>query len=225
MAGEAVTPEEVSQERSFGALTERSPFTVTLDGEMMLKAQDGAATLVVKIEYPNGEPVSISVKLPLSDFPSARHFAEFAQATKSFFLERLRDAITSEALLHLQDVLYFVATDMGLEPPDKKKMIGVHLEETADRLSKWFEEIPDTPRRSRTTWTKHKLEKAARLAIIDLLQVETKITLDNIADEIRKHLPEDAPASGEALRKLLDRFGIKWRTLKADTMKLAKFRF
>jgi hypothetical protein len=221
LAGEAVSEEKTAKDgRSFGAFTERSPFTITLDGEVAINIQDSFVTLTLEIQYPGGTPITGKLRLPLSYFPSPELLAEFARDTKTVFTERLRDVLTSEAQLHMQDVAGYIIADMGIEPLNKNEIIAAHITETTDRLKKTLADIPDTPRRS--AWTTLTLERVARGATLEVIQKGKKVTLENVADAIRRYYPATAPVSGEALRKMLDRFGVDWRMLKADTTRRAK---
>ncbi len=199
------------------------PFTITLSGNLAVEARDGVMTIALEIEGEGDNPPPAEFPLSLGQFAGPDTLHTFLHSVDENFHRMLRTALVSETILHLADVIYFAGLAAGLESGGKQEIISSHLRRTAERLTSWLREAPEKPRGS--PWTRAALVNAARLAVMSIVKRKGRVTLTAVADEIRSHHGDAAPASGEALRKLLDRFEVDWRALKADTQKAFKVLF
>lgn len=195
-------------------------FTITLSGNLVMETRDGDVIIALEME---DNPRIAEFPLSVDQFALRDTLHGFLRTVHENFTQMLRGALADETALHLTDVIYFAGLAAGLESGGKQEIISSHLRRTAERLTSWLREAPEKPRGS--PWTRPALENAARLALLSLAGRREKITLDATVAEMRKLHGRDTPASGEALRKLLDRFKVDWKTLKADTQQAAKVLF
>jgi hypothetical protein len=216
--------EQDQNPRAF-TLQERSPFTITLSGDVIFEVHDGALTISLEVDQnkESSERVTGSRTVPLSYFPSPNILINFLQDVKRNFFELMRDNLIDETFLHLSDVSGFAASIRELDAISKQQIIEQHVEKTRDRLTKLLAPIPDS--QGRSFWTKHKLDVAVRVAAFFLIKEQKKLTLDAVTAEMRKNYGDNTPASGEALRKQLDLFKIDWMKLKAEVREYVKIRF
>ena len=195
-------------------------FTITLSGNLVMEPRDGDVIIALEME---DNPRIAEFPLSVDQFALRDTLHGFLRTVHENFTQMLRGALADETALHLTDVIYFAGLAAGLESGDKQEIISTHLRGTAERLTIWLSGLPEKPRGS--PWTRAALVNATRLAVFSIVKRKGRVTLTAVADEIRSHHGDAAPASGEALRKLLDRFEVDWRALKADTQKAFKVLF
>ncbi len=211
-------------ELPFGVMREESPFTITLKGNLVFEFGGAERTVktILEIEDAIGSPFS-SDAMPFSYFASPQLLGTFLAALKGNFFELMKQSLSEQLALDLALASGFVAHALELDTNGKEEIIEHHVQKTRERLKQLLSPLPDKARRA--VWTRPKLEQAARAAALNVYTSGDKLTLEAVADEIRKHYGANAPASGEALRKQLERFQIDWMKIKTDTKRFAKIRF
>jgi hypothetical protein len=187
-------------------------FGITITGEIEITLDGSLLRLKIKVNSSDegGEPSIGTMDVPLSLFPNTQQVLFFMRKTPETFGEKLRSALVPEAMLHLRDIAGFVM--MGDDPKleDKKEIIADHLNKTGKRLKEAFD-VPDKGQPSE--WTKWDLKRTIKGIIKDL--PKQLRTYDKVAKKMQKDYADIAPVSGEALRKLVERFDLNWRELKS----------
>ncbi len=198
-----------------GHAREVSPFTITIKGALVFEVNGGERALNLSLEIEDAPGSPFTNTQPLSNFPSSVALVNFLAEIKRNFFELMRQNLTAEIVLNMEDVSGFVAHMMGFGRENKREIVKNHVDKTESRISHLLSPMPDNPRR--VAWTKYALEYETRFALHLLTSGGRKTTLDTVADVLRERHPAVAPASGEALRKQLERFGLSWRKIKTDT--------
>ena len=96
------------------------------------------------------------------------------------------------------------------------KMLTNYFLEEADRHAPAVKLYSEHGKRGRPSgWNKDNLASALRAALITLARPKER-TLANVAVILKDTYGKEAPESGESLRKLIDRIGLDWKSLKAE---------
>jgi hypothetical protein len=187
-------------------------FGITITGEIEITLDGSLLRLKIKVNSSDegSKPSFGTMNVPLSFFPNAQQAFAVMRETPELFKDKLESALVPETMLHFGDVAGRVL--MGYDPKleDKKEIIADHLNKTAKRLKKAF----DVPTKGQPSeWNARELTLAIKGIVKDL--PKQLRTYDKVAKEMQKDYADIAPASGEALRKLVERFDLNWRELKS----------
>lgn len=202
---------------SGGVIREQSPFDFSFKGDLTFEVNGPKRTVTITLEVKgreSEEPQPFVTELPFQVFPTPEHIFTFLRDLKRNYFETLRDTLTQEAVLQLQDVTRFLGATMELTPESKEDIAKDHVESTRERVLTHLGSLPDKPKHSR--WTKHTLTHAVTAAAAEVGRANGKLTLQTVRDEMAKVHGDDTPASGEALRKQLEEFGVSWTKLKGE---------
>jgi hypothetical protein len=210
-----------------GIVREVSPFDFKLEGNLTFELGGNERTVKIILEIKNDPLSPYTNTLSFDLFPTFEAMLKYLSEIKGSFLdpEIVERHLAGELALNLDDVSGFVGHFMALGNQNKQDIIEHHVKATEKRLADLLNLLPDRPKRTRSAWTRYTLEREVRIAIQAVRKAGGKITLSTVRDELRERHGDDAPASGEALRKQLDVFKIDWMTLKAEAKAFAKFRF
>ncbi len=123
-----------------------------------------------------------------------------------FYLPRV---LVEEMSMSLRDQTNAALNDLKIETLDMKDIVDDHVRDTAER-------VKDTLGLQRmgqpSPWTKFRLSRAIRREVVSMPKEDR--TLENVAKRLQSAYPDEAPASSEALRKLISRFELNWRELR-----------
>lgn len=198
-------------------VTEHWPFTLTLQCDVVFIVEEGQLEIRLDIAAgpEGGEGSSQNMRLPLSMFVAPPLLNAFLRGLRHNFTDTLRDSLAQEAMLHLRDVTGAMLTLMEVQDVSREDIIRDHLEVTTQRLRVNLAALPERPRGG--AWTKIGLrDVVARAAARLCLQGITgrALNLDAVNAELRAEYGNQAPQSGEALRKQLADRGLSWRQIK-----------
>ncbi len=193
--------------------TLRSNFTITLTGEIVLQIDKPMLEMRIKVDPPANssyDPRISRLQVPLSLFPTGRSLLTATQGTQETFQTLLWEALSLETALHFNDAAHFALADGNLLPDERQQVIAQHTSKTAERLKRSLG-IPKKGQASK--WSGVELS----LAIKGVIQEHPKLprTYAAIAKRLNVNYGDKAPATGEALRKLIQRYGLNWKTLKS----------
>jgi hypothetical protein len=198
-------------------VTERWPFEFKWLCDLTFSVADNALTITLEIDK---GPNATRHELPpvaLSYFGTPDNLNNFLTDLKRNFFGGLRSSLTHEATLHLLDVRAALCSLMELEGADRASIIARHTAATAERLTHALARLPE--RQKSGAWTKIALKNAVQTAALKLLHRGVKgrkLTLDAVNAELRAEYGDQAPQSGEALRKQLEERELSWRALKSE---------
>jgi len=105
------------------------------------------------------------------------------------------------------------------------KALETFIDNTAKVSSTRLKSLFWTGPRTRSPWTIYTLEASVKRAMNAILARGEKLNQGNVADEMRRLDPENAPQSGHSLGVLLTRHELSWTTLKSHTKRGENVRF
>lgn len=128
-----------------------------------------------------------------------------------FFWSGLIETIMFEASAHLADAANYYLDEMGLDPAPvkRKELVEMHINETRKRVSAYL-----NARGNRSKWTRRELERAIRGALAAL--PKQRRTQAEVVKKLKDTHARKAPPSVPALKQLVARHSLDWRTLKRD---------
>jgi hypothetical protein len=196
-----------------GTFVVRDPYTITLSGVIEMRLKKPHLEMQIKIDPPaesSNEPFAAKIQVPLSLFSDKESLSEVMSGSVACFKQALRDALTAETALHFVDAANYALADYNLSPDEKQEIIASHLSKTAERIKKTLG-IPTRGRRSK--WSAVDLS----LAIKGVIQTnkDRRWSYELVARHLKTTYGAKAPKTGEALRKLVEDFGLNWMTLKS----------
>ncbi len=164
----------------------------------------------VKLNWKDG------VRVPRSLFKDADAFNKWAAAVSRSFNQALPGALLHEALLQAQTHANFQLNARGIEAMSESDLIEIHVRESKKRLKANFSAARNRqPKGQYSQWNRLRLAQTIRDSL-SLLPKNQK-TLPDVVAALKVSHPDLAPASGDALRKLLFRFSLNWKELKKDS--------
>jgi hypothetical protein len=198
-------------------------FEFTIKGEIVAReSANGIVTINLEMEVNDAQPAILTertalgyrsfFRMPLKAFPSVEKREKWIEATKKNLLRTLIPIIVDEMRLHFSDVANYHLDRQGIEKVSKKEIVESHLTAASKRVRAV---VGAQGRGRRSQWTKLELSRASAAALASLPQ--QRKTLAGIAARLKEKHPDKAPANGEALRKLLDRFEISLESLQPDS--------
>jgi hypothetical protein len=200
--------------------SEEIDFTIEL--KIVAREIEGASPAEVTLSFDAGtgktDPSGVggghagTLTFPSRGFPDAESRTEWIQKAFSLFTVYLGHALTHEAFLLFVDAGNLAAETMGFDtdPVGRNELVKIHLKQTEQRVSNFMR-----ARGQRSKWTAAGLERAVRAALRSLPRKSRG--LDEVAAALRETYPKQAPVSGPALGKMLERFGIDWMKIKTDS--------
>lgn len=164
--------------------------------------------------------------------------AEDAQRFSTIFMQQVLDLIDNQAqiaaryfITNLEDELmrtlekhaHLAITFSGEGASESEKQLFARS--VLDNVKAWQGlEIRDVKERLKargpgqhSQWTKDELERVVR-GVLAILPTPRSRTYDKVTKILKGLYGDRAPESGEALRKMLDRFGLDWKKLKPDSI-------
>jgi len=205
-----------------GSFHETSYFSIAITGRIEAEQNGELLTLKVvidpkranvKIEPTEEDADAAPNATAITDIPAnlVAHAPRSAlwQDVRQNFIDLLRVTLTQETIFHFGDVVN--ATFLEYDPTlgSKRQIIEAHVERTAERLKRAFQ---ITTKGKPSEWTPLELTRAIRGIMRGL--PKSRRTYDTVAKKMQTVYGDKAPASGEALRKLVDRLELDWRSLK-----------
>jgi hypothetical protein len=207
-----------------------SSFDIRVTGNLVFSTGSGELSITLTVDTPAGAPlVEITITKPLTDFDSPEQFLSYLQLVKANFFNpvSLPAALAHETAERLVDATKFVGLHLGVAPDGFDAVIEDAIARRRERLIRDFSALPPETQ-TRSAWTPYTLQRAVQVALLELIDggvTRRGLTLERVADVIREHYSDIAPASGEALGKRLERFKLDWKKLKTDTWNAAKVGF
>jgi hypothetical protein len=106
-----------------------------------------------------------------------------------------------------------------LTAAEMKLMISIPDRSIADYLARLYYHTPTAEKTAPSPgqpsqWTGRELYHAVITAVWKLHKKKQKLSLDNAAEALKEEYPDKAPPTGNALRVLLQRFDIDWKSVK-----------
>lgn len=220
--GEPMTGPEIA--RRLRALTganveEVSPYVLNLRCDLVFKVAGGELCIALEIKGRDSETVEARddlAPIPLHVFGDVNTLNAFLEDMKRNFGSAMRGRLSHEAALLMRDTARALAVMHGVMNGDSESIIKAHTDSTAEGLRIVLANIPQ--KRHAGGWSKVALRNAVVVAAYRLLRRGVRgraLTLDAVRDELAAEHGQQAPASGEALRKQLEERGLNWRPLKA----------
>jgi hypothetical protein len=133
-----------------------------------------------------------------------------AHAGAISFRTHLPFVVAHESSLHLADMMNLALDEFYLREIDRADIVNSHIKQTALRIRTLLKS-PEPGQRSE--WDRLELMHALRRVMHEL--PASQRTFEIVARKLREITKRETPGSGEALRKLISRFGLKWKELKA----------
>jgi hypothetical protein len=206
--------------RANGVAQDITPFVIVIAGQIEAIAKsellEMRITIDPRVDYKierivpqNGEPQVQSMKIPLSLLAGVQPFKAWT-AIEDEFSDLLRDALTLETLSHFQDVINYVLLEIDPSLGNKRLLIAGHTTALTERLKVVFN-IP--LRGNPSEWSPLELTKAIS-GIMRGMDQRLR-TYTKVAERMRAIYGDKAPPSGDALRKLVERFKLDWMKLKS----------
>ncbi len=188
-------------------------FSFTIKGNLVVTKEESTVVLKHKFESYNW-PVSYTdtgeTEIPANLFANEEEVEKFALNVHRTFVASVLDAMLHEAELQLNDIVHFILSHMGLDSIDMREQVKRHARGTADRVKRQLEVQVAGPQ---AQWSNRALWRAVAQALKTLQKNEQ--TYANVTRILKEKYPDKAPETPEALRKMLDRLGIDWKSLKS----------
>jgi hypothetical protein len=166
----------------------------TRDGETL-------ETQLAERQHTMGSPVRL-----FQDNEQLQRWFRTAVQKLLFYLPRI---LVEEMSMSLRDQTNAALNELKIEALDMKDIVDDHVRDTTER-------VKDTLGLQRmgqpSPWTKFRLSRAIRREVVSMPKEDR--TLENVAKRLQSAYPDEAPASSEALRKLISRFELNWRELR-----------
>ncbi len=194
------------------------PFRTAISGTLFFEKKGDQLEVLIEhaisgdVDTKKLEKVKL-FEVPVSGFKSDEHLIEWAAEVALTFQTFAASALAHETLEHLSDVVYYISFQMGITSEKYSEIIKARLEEK-ERFLKHRFDMSGIGQGKRSEWTELTLSIALRRAIASLTPNEPK-TLDKVANKLKKLYPMEAPKNGESLRKLIDRLGVDWKSIKS----------
>jgi hypothetical protein len=204
---------------------ERLHFEFKWRCDLIFAVADNALTITLEIGEGDNVETEVMQPVPLQYFGTPENLNAFLTELKRNFLAGLRPTLTHEAVLFLYDVRAFLFSIMELDGSNRDDAIKRHTDATSARLTQLFARLPE--RQRSTVWTKIALKNAVQTAALCLLERGINgraLNLDAVNTELLAQYGNQAPQSGEALRKQLDERKLSWRQLKTEVQRYAQLR-
>ncbi len=204
-----------------GRFHETSDFSITITGRIEAEQKGELLTLKVVIDPKRAdvkiEPVEAASAAPnataTTDIPAnlVSHAPRSAlwEDVQQNFEDLLRSTLTEETVFHFGDIVNATLLEYDPTLGSKRQIIEAHVARTTKRLKKIFE---ITMKGKPSEWTALKLKWAIKGIMKDLSN--SRRTYKVVAEKMQIIYGDKAPASGEALRKLVERLELDWRSLK-----------
>ena len=187
-------------------------FSFTIKGEMAVTKEESTVVLEHKFESYNW-PVEYTdtgkTEIPANLFADEEELQKFTRAVHQAFVGSVLDAMLHEAELQLNDMVHFTLNHMGLDSIDMREQVKAHTRETTARVKRQLGVQATGPQ---AQWSNRALSRAVAQALRTLRKNEQ--TYANVTRILKEKYPDKAPETPEALRKMLDRLGINWKSLK-----------
>jgi hypothetical protein len=202
--------------------SEITHFSIAITGRIEAEQNGELLTLKVVIDPPRdvkielleetasgARPSSATSIIPAGLVPHVPRSVLW-QGIRYGFVKLLGAVFTHEALFHFGDVVSATLFEHDPTLGSKRQIIDDHIERTTERLKRIFQ---ITTKGKPSGWTALELTRA--ITGIGRTMPNSQRTYNAIAKRMRIIYGEKAPASGEALRKLAERLGLDWKTLKS----------
>ncbi len=186
---------------------------ITLDE----KTQEVTSTLTVFCrETHDGETIELQLAerqdtmgAPVKLFQDNEQLNNWFGIAVQKLLFHLPRVLVDETSASLRDQANAALNELKIEALDMKDIVDDHVRDTAER-------VKDTLGLQRmgqaSPWTKFRLSRAIRREVVSMPKEDR--TLENVAKRLQFAYPDEAPASSEALRKLISRLKLNWRELR-----------
>lgn len=226
--GERVTPQEaVRKLRGLpgGVVTEITKIPIQLRSELTFTVANNELRIQLKVKEKEGDADAVvwdARPAPLSAFGMGGELNAFLEDVKRNLAKALRPWLSNEIALLTADIVAACALLRGVTREDPEAIIRNHTRAAVESLNKMLEGVP---KHTGGGWSKVALHQAVYLAAFRLAFHGYKpraLTLDAVNDELRTTFRDDAPASGEALRKQLAERGLNWSEIKASATRAAR---
>jgi hypothetical protein len=170
---------------------------------------------VVIVFFYEGNPIpQAPVLVPRAWFADEQQASEWAEKTVKTFEDYWSKVMEFETNRHFTNVGNFILRKMGiLGAPSIEELIQDQVK-TQESILRGRFNLP-VGRGNFSKWTEYDL----RVAIEKILTNKPAWTWVDINEELRRLHADKAPASGEALRQLARRFGLKLRAIKREAAK------
>lgn len=203
-----------------GEVIREETFQLEFSCVLRVTEREGQVALSLHLEPTKGVPGVMTahgghnaiLTVPASVFGDKATRAEWVNKSLARLKRYLVYTMMHEAALLNGDAGNYYLDFMGIdpEPTTKKELVKIHLNETEKRVAAFM-----GARGQRSQWTRAELERAVSTARRSIKG--PRVTLDDVAEALRRMHPHKAPASGEALGTMLRRFKIKWKGIKTDS--------
>jgi hypothetical protein len=193
--------------------TESLPFSVTIKGEIGVRREGDCISLIHKLEaiseLRNGEMTLDGItKLPANLFTDEETVQEWTHLTADVFKANLVKHLLHQTLLQLNGALHFSLDHLQIEPVAVEDIVEKHIRNTASQLKHQFG-LRD--RGNQSKWERFELSRAVTRALRELKMNRPRYA--DVAQILVRDYGDKAPPNGEALRKMLIRFKIRWTSL------------
>jgi hypothetical protein len=149
---------------------------------------------------------------PRNTPPSDEELAAWAQQVFDRASAGIPLLASAVAVEYLHGVAHLLEATGHEDDYDAEEVIADHLRQ----LEYYLREMLDAKRPgTRSKWTAITLSRAVREALSEIDQ-PSRHTLAGVAAKLKRAHGDKAPKTAEALRKLMDRLGVDWKTLKAE---------
>jgi hypothetical protein len=195
-----------------GDIKKFAPFELKVSGSFSLAHEGDQVRLTAHFDIPSwpggGKPPAISIACPINYFTDREQILQWAGSTARQFGLSPAETFLSDARLHLRSIAGWYLNQLGVEEVSLKDLVEAHARDSAANLKRQL----DMRRGQASPWTRLELAQAVNRAIRKMPRTER--SLEAVAAILRESHPEIAPPTGEALRKLLGRFELKWGEMK-----------
>jgi hypothetical protein len=163
---------------------------------------------------------SVETRIPLSRFKSEEEAVEWVQTTAESFKQNWGRAMGFETARHFNNIGRYVLYQMGRSPyTSLEEVIAEQVKQMEKTTREWFH--LRVGRGNPSKWQSRELGDA----LLDILtKTKRPLKWDEVREELARREPDRTPDTGDALRVLAGRHGLKLRALRKDAAKLRRER-
>lgn len=190
---------------------------VDINSVIILRRRIADGVLLIDLDFGGDKgpylPAS-SFGISIPTFESNEQAEAWIDRLIDLFFDRLKGGIVDAATLLLNEAAGAAAIEEGIAPYDKQGLLASHVALTEVLSRRRLGLLPASPW---PPWTAQELA----LSILQAMRAAplTNPTYPTVAKRLQAMFPGRPPTTGEALRKVVEKYGINWMKLKRQARK------